>query len=211
MKYKTHFSDKKKKPLTDSLKIILKKTSKTGTTKVKRIFELLSPRGYYFLLIISSLPFCIPIPTPLVSTPFGILIAFLGLRIAFAKYVWWPKWILERKIQNTTLHKITKKAISFGRFIEKFVHPRLKSLTSNGEARRVIGILLFLLGILLALPLPFPFTNLLNAIPILCFGIGLLNDDGFFILIGYFMTAVSFTFLTLLFFYGKKAFEALIN
>lgn len=199
-----------KKPLTQSLKLILKKTEKKGSIKLGIIFEILSRRGYSVLLIIFSLPFCLPIPLPILSTPFGIIIAFLGLRIAFAEHVLWPKWVLEKKLENRKVHAIATKAMSVEKYIEKLVHPRWVELTKN-HFRRLLGLTVCFLGILLAIPFPFPFTNLFSALPLLCFGIGLLWDDGFFILIGYFMTLVDFTFLFLLFFFGKRAFESLLN
>jgi hypothetical protein len=56
-------------------------------------------------MLLFSLPFCQPIQIPGFSTPFGILLAFIGLRIAFGHRVWFPKKLLEKKISYRVLKK----------------------------------------------------------------------------------------------------------
>ncbi len=86
----------------------------------------------------------------------------------------------------------------------KFWRPRIKALVNNPTFHRLNGILVFFLGLILALPLPIPMTNLLAASPILCLGLGLLEDDGVFILISYALALVCFSAFATLFFWGKS-------
>jgi hypothetical protein len=189
------------------LDVICKLTEQRKTIKLKEIFEILAGRGYAALFVILSLPFCIPIQIPGVSTPFGLLLAFLGLRHAFAQRLWWPQWILEKEVSSEKTRHLMEKGIHFFEKHKKFLSfDRLKFVTQNALFHRINGILIFFLGLLLSLPLPIPMTNLLSAVPILLIGIGLLEDDGLFILLGYFLAFVCFFVFILLFYLGKAVF-----
>lgn len=61
---------------------------------------------------------------------------------------------------------------------------------------KVNGLAICLLGILLALPLPIPLSNLTAAWSILLIAFGILEDDGLFVIIGYLVAL-----LTVLFFF----------
>src|SRR5207245_1066199 len=102
-----------------------------------------------------------PIQIPGLSTPFGILIAFIGLRIAFGKRAWLPKKILLKRVSSKKIQKITLKSLKLMNKTKRFVHPRLEWLCDDHAAIKIgNGLLIFLLGIFLALPLPIPLTNL---------------------------------------------------
>lgn len=190
----------------DSLKEIHEITNKQEKIKIRELFACLSGRGYAALLIVLSFPFCFPLQIPGFSTPFGLLLSFLGLRIAFAKRLWWPQWALDKEFSSHSISKIVSRMIHFFNGNKGFVRPRLTFLSQNPILHRINGILVAVLGLFLALPLPIPFTNLLSAIPILCIGLGLLEDDGLFILIAYFIAALCFATFIGLFFYGKSFF-----
>jgi len=194
-----------KKLFQNSLKEILDLTETIAEIKIEQIFYILSGKGSAALLIIFSFPFCLPIQIPGFSTPFGIMLGYLGLRIAFGQKVWWPKWILSKSIASKNLNKIVKKIITFFqyRFVKKLFKPRLTFFTQNSLHHRILGIVIFLLAILLALPLPIPMTNMLAAMPILSMGLGLLEDDGLFIIIGYILALICFISYLGLFLLGK--------
>ena len=61
------------------------------------------------------------------------------------------------------------------------------------------------LAILLALPLPIPFSNLLAAIPILLISLALLEEDGAFLIAGYVAAIPCTAFFAALFLLGPKA------
>jgi len=188
----------------DSLQLIINTAQQSESIKIREIFKILSGRGYAALLIILSLPFCFPVQIPGFSTPFGILLAFLGLRIAFAKRLWWPKWVLEKNLSSKSVSKLMTKTMKVVHAMQKILHPRLLFITRNPLLHRLHGLLVGVLGVLLSLPLPIPMTNLLSAFPILCIGLGLLEDDGMFVLIGYFSACICFTAFTGLFLFGKQ-------
>lgn len=197
-----------KKSFLESLEEILVITRQSDSIKFSHLLHILAGKGYAASLIILILPFCFPIQIPGFSTPFGIMLAFIGLRIAFGKKPWWPKWILEKTIQSKHLIPIIEKTMVTVKYLQKILHPRLVALTQNPIAHLCNGLLIFLLGAFLALPLPIPFTNLFPAFPILFIGLGLLEDDGVFILIGYLLGMLFLLFLLKILVFG---FSHLLN
>jgi hypothetical protein len=71
-------------------------------------------------------------------------------------------------------------AIPFLQQLENFVEPRL-SLFTSAEAERGVGVILFLLSFIIALPIPF--GNMLPAIVIVLICLGLIEKDGLIIAI----------------------------
>lgn len=187
--------------LDDKLELILKE-SKDQKMTLGRVCQILSGRGYAVLLILFSLPFCFPISIPGLSTPFGLLLAFLGLRLAFGKRLWWPKWILAKEVSHSTLKSVIGKLQGALLRLEKVLHPRLLFLVKHPLAHRLHGLLIFALSLFLSLPLPIPFSNTLSALPLLCLGLGLLEDDGVLVIIAYSLSLVCFLFFGFIFWYG---------
>lgn len=191
----------------DSLRILEKKADETDGIQLEEIFHVLSGKGYATLLVLFSFPFCLPVQIPGFSTPFGFLLCFLGLRIAFAKRLWWPKWILEKKLKSSQIKSLSQHIIKRVIFFKKIIHPRMGFLTTNPILIRLHGLLVFVLSILLSLPLPIPFSNMLSAIPILFIGLGLLEDDGLMIILSYLLALVCFLAFFGLYLLGKDQFD----
>jgi len=188
----------------ESLHTLLEESREEGNIEVREIFTVLAGKGYAALLIVFSLPFCIPVNIPGFSTPFGFILAFIGFRIAFAKHYWWPEWILNKKISPDHLRKVVVKIIPVFKAIQKVLRPRLTFLVHHVLFHRTNGLLVILLGLLLAIPLPIPLTNTIAVLPIVCFGLALLEDDGFLVLLGYVLTGFAFGVYTLIFLLGKS-------
>lgn len=172
----------------------LQEKGKNDPISIGEILSTLSGRGQSLIILFLSLPFCQPLQIPGFSTPFGIAIAFIGLEMAFGKYAWLPKRILEKPITPHTLQKITDKILWLLKKIDRWIHPRLTWICSYSALQVINGLLIATMGILLALPLPVPFSNLIAAWSILFIGLGLLKDDGVFILIGYFLSLMAFAY-----------------
>ena len=92
--------------LKEQLSILLSKLHEKPCLSVREILTILSGKGRLLLLIMLSIPFCQPIHIPGFSTPFGILIAFIGFRIAFGKHIWLPRKVMSRCISSKTIRKI---------------------------------------------------------------------------------------------------------
>ncbi len=170
----------------------LDEKGKSSSISIGEILNILSEKGQSLIILFSSLPFCQPLQIPGLSTPFGLAIAFIGLKMAFGKYAWLPKGILAKSITPQTLQKISEKLLWLLKKMNYWIYPRITWLCYYPAMQIINGLLISILGILLALPLPIPFSNLMAAWPILFIGLGLLKDDGIFILIGYFVSLFTF-------------------
>ncbi len=178
--------------------LLLQEESKAGPLSIAEILHILSGKGRSVVLILLSIPFCQPIQIPGVSTPFGLAIAFIGLRMLFGKRIWLPKKLLAKKVPSNTFEKITDKTLVLLRKIKPWIHPRLTGLCHSPYMKKVNGLVIIILGILLALPLPIPFSNLAAAWSIFLIALGMLEDDGVFILIGYFLFLLTVAFFLLM-------------
>lgn len=178
--------------------LLLQEKSKNSSISIEEILNILSEKGQILIILIFSVPFCQPLQIPGLSTPFGLAIAFIGLKMAFGKYAWLPKGILAKSISQRTLQKITDKILWLLKKTKGWIYPRLGWLCYYSSAHLINSLLIFFLGILLALPLPAPFSNLMVAWSLLFIGLGLLKDDGVFILMGYLMSLITFGYFVAL-------------
>lgn len=188
--------------------LLLRQEAKGTPLSIAGILRILSGKGRSLILILLSLPFCQPIQIPGLSTPFGAAIAFIGLRIVFGKRIWLPQKLLVKKIPPHTFEKITDKTLSLVRKIKPWIHPRLIWMCNSPCMEKVNGLIIFILGIFLALPLPIPLSNLTAAWSIFLVALGMLEDDGVFVLIGYLLSLLTVTFFLLMGLTTKNIFQA---
>lgn len=172
--------------------LLLQEKSKLAPISVGEILNILSERGQSLVVIFLCLPFCQPLQIPGLSAPFGLAIAFIGFKMAFDKYAWLPKNVLAKTMTHQTMQTITNNTLWLLRKMKGWIYPRLTWLCYYPGVYLVNGLLIAILGILLALPMPIPFSNLLAAWSLLFIGLGLLEDDGVFMLIGYFISLLTF-------------------
>jgi hypothetical protein len=187
---------------------LAKTLDQSGLTVAQLVFAL-EGKGHAAIMAVLSLPFCFPIQVPGLSTPFGFILIFSGLRIAFGQAPWLPGWLMVREIPKPTALGLLKGLRWIAVPAEKILHPRLPGLCRNVALHRTNGMLVAFLAILLALPLPIPFSNLLAAVPILLISLALLEDDGVFLIAGYLAAIPCVVFFGALFLYGPKTVKSL--
>lgn len=176
----------------DQVLALAKKSKKISVAKVLDIF---SGKAVFAVLMLLSLPFCLPIQIPGLSTPFGLVIGFLSLRLIFKKHKHVPKWLLQKEINSGSLLKIITYVKKFFLFCKKFTRRRFFFLVKNHWAHKLHGAFIFFCALILALPLPIPFTNFFVASPILLISLGFLEEDGLFIMLGYAIVSLGVFFL----------------
>lgn len=199
-----------KATLTDLLDDLLQ-LSDGKAMSLGQICEHLYGRGYGILLVLFSLPFCFPISIPGLSTPFGLLLAFLGIRMAYVRNPCWPGWLMQKEVPYETLCKVIVKTQIIIKKLQKILKPRLIMLVVQPIAHRMHGLLIFALAFLLALPLPIPLTNMLTAIPICCLGLGLLEDDGIAVIVAYILALICFIAFAAIFYFGGLGLQSLFT
>lgn len=169
---------------------------------MEKISEATQGRGFDLLLLLISLPFITPIPLPGLSTPFGLVVAIIGGRLALGQRPWLPKRLLRQELPPRLIVRILGAAGWLLRWLEVLLRPRLHFLHEQLVFRRVAGVLIMLSGLLLLLPLPIPLTNSFPALTVVLLAAGALERDGLFFLAGCGMFAVALAYFSLLTFGG---------
>jgi hypothetical protein len=183
----------KPRKLSEDLALILREFD-VETVTLREVMAVLHGRGYVLLVMLLALPFSTPIPLPGLSTPFGLVIALIGLRLALGQKPWLPARLLDTALSPRFFKKVFAAAQKILRGFEHLLRPRLLWLTGSARLLQVHAIPIFFSAVMLLLPLPVPFSNILPAFSVLLFAAGLLERDGGFILAGYavFLCAIAF-------------------
>ncbi len=162
--------------------------------RLQDLLEITQGRGYTLLLALMALPFCTPIPLPGLSTPFGAVIALIGLRFALRQQPWLPRRLLQVQLPPRFFPQFLTATQRLVRGLELFLRPRWTGLLDTGPLRQLYGVMVFVSGLLLLLPLPVPCSNLLPALTVVLLALARLERDGYFIVAGLvvFMAAIAF-------------------
>lgn len=143
-------------------------------------------RSYGGLLLILSIVSLVPG----ISVLAGILMLLLSIQIAIGyKSPSIPKFFGRYCLRVTQLKAFLSKGKLSIEKVEKFVKPRMVFLTAP-PVTLLIGCLIFFLAALLIIPIPF--SNLLPAICIALFSLGLLERDGSMIIAGFLLSVFAF-------------------
>lgn len=168
--------------------------------EVLRIGDLLKdfgPAAFGMLLFIGVLPAFIPVPGVggAIGGPMVILVGvqlLLGMR-----KVWLPAFLAKRGPHRSAMIRFRQRMAPWLRRLEKLVRPRMAGFLDNRVALSFTGLLLVLLGILLALPIPL--TNYVFGFLLLLFALALLERDGALLLVAWIaggVAAIVFGFLS---------------
>jgi hypothetical protein len=201
-------ADNRPTKLSDDLRAILDRAGGKALS-LRQIVEILHGRGIDVVIIILVLPFCQPIPLPGLSTPFGLALMLVGLRIALRQKPWLPEWMLRREISNETLTKIVNGAVAVAKRLEKLIHPRMRFMKHWWSFNAVNGLAIVSSSFLLMLPLPIPFSNTIPAWSILLLALGMMEEDGAVITLGYMMAGAAWTYLAALWLVGEAGLQRL--
>jgi hypothetical protein len=154
-------------------------------------------QGFGIISGLMTLPLIIPLPVPLAgfSTLMGSGTILMGLQLALGfRQPYLPKSLARLELSPAVSQRLLKNLQRILHPVERLAYRRLLSVSGNPTLRRLLGLCLFWNALLLALPLPIPFTNVLPAYTILFLSIGTLESDGLLILVGYGMTIATTLF-----------------
>jgi hypothetical protein len=163
----------------------LRDRSARGALTLREVIYTLHGRAYMLLVLLLALPFITPIPLPGLSTPFGLAIMLIALRMSFGQRPWLPMKLQRKELPPGFFAKVFAFAEKVLRLMEKFLRPRLTFITDTPLLVQLHALLMLIAATALLLPLPIPFTNSFPAWTILLVAAGLLERDGLFILAGY--------------------------
>ncbi len=163
--------------------------------KLDEVVEAFGDRGLGALILVLSLMALFPWP-PGGKAVFAVPIILLAVELAIQRNeVWLPRWALKASLSRAAYRAATSRVIKPIRFVENLTRPRLTALTGP-ISEVVMGIACVLLAIVMALPVPF--GDMLPGLALVFFALGVMQKDGFAVLIGAFWTAVTAGYLFLI-------------
>lgn len=175
---------------------------------LREVIYTLRSRAYLLLIILLVLPFIQPVPLPGLSTPIGLAIMLIALRLSLGQRPWLPKKIQRIKLPAGFFGKLMTFTERLIRFLEKVLRPRWAWLTDTALLNQMHAIVMLVSAAILLLPLPIPFSNVLPAWAIFLVACGLLERDGLFVCLGYVGFLVGAAYFILL---GGIAHEAVVR
>ena len=151
------------------------------------LFSTLGDRAYGALMLTFALPNIVPTP-PGTSAITGTPLVFLAARLMLGLSPWLPRLILDRSMARSDFAVVINKVIPWLARAEGLLKPRLRLLNGT-RADHLTGAVCLFLAVVLALPIPL--ANILPAIAICLFSLGLIERDGVFTLAGFVVAAIS--------------------
>lgn len=175
---------KKVKRSSDILLEIANQEELKGALTYQRILQILGERAFGLAVVFFALPSALPFSViPGISFIFSVPIVFFACQmICLRKTLWLPKIIGKRAIHHENINKVIYSALPYLVKIEYFLKPRMTFMTSR-LMEIANGFIILLLAFLLMLPIPL--SNFIFAGLLIFIGLGLIEEDGLFIILGY--------------------------
>jgi hypothetical protein len=138
----------------------------------------LHERGFGVLLILFSLPLCIPVPKPPpIDTILGIPLFYLALQMIMGRDTpTLPQRILNKTLPVDLLIKAFDKGQRYLEWFEKLFRPRLTRTISDHNLSRICGVLA--IGLTCSVLVPFPMSNTVPSICMVIMAMGIMARDG---------------------------------
>ncbi len=194
--------------LSEELELILREFE-LETVTLREVIGVLHGRGYVLLVMLLALPFCTPVPLPGLSTPLGLVIALIGVRLSLGEKPWLPARLLDTRLPPATFRKVFALTRKLVLGFEKLLRPRLLWVTGSARLEQLHAVPIVICALCLLLPLPVPFSNVIPAWAVLLMAGGLLERDGIFILAGHAAALVAIAFFAAIAIFGVEAVDVI--
>ena len=146
------------------------------------VLAALEDRALGVVLAAVALPAIVPTPGVPAGMIFGAVLAMIAVQATFgATRPSLPKRLTRRRVSRRLIGALARRGPRLLRPVERLVRPRLTSF-AGPAALKQLGPVLFVLGVLVALPIPF--GNTLPGLATLLIGIGAASRDGLAVLAG---------------------------
>lgn len=174
---------------TARLREMLELAREKGGLSIGEALETMGRTSIAFTILFLAIPALTPIPGPF-GMVFGTALALVSLQIvAGGRKVWLPAVIRNRQVSLTALDLVVRHAVPVIARVEKVVRAgRLKALTGP-TVQVLLGIPVFLLAVVIALPIPF--GNILPVFSLVVLAVALMERDGLVTLVGLLLTTVT--------------------
>nr|WP_210304864.1 exopolysaccharide biosynthesis protein [Rhizobium sp. BK212] len=186
---------------TARLREMLELARAKGGLSIGEALEAMGPTSIAFTILFLAIPALTPIPGPF-GMVFGTALALVSLQIvAGGRKVWLPAIIRDRRVSSVALDLIVGHAVPVIARVEKLVRAgRLQALTGR-TVQALLGIPVFLLAVVIALPIPF--GNILPVLSLVVLAVALMERDGLVTLIGLLLTSATIVATTALLYFIK--------
>jgi hypothetical protein len=155
----------------------------------REILVELRHRAVGFALLIFALPCCLPMP-PGIPTVCGVAIVIIAAHlIAGRQRLWLPRAITDKSVSRADLKRMVDRWLPYLERLERVCKPRFPIVTEP-FAKVLIGIVIFALGFVMILPIPF-LGNMPPGFAASVIAIGMTERDGLVVLIGAAVSAVA--------------------
>ena len=155
----------------------------------REILVELRHRAVGFALLIFALPCCLPMP-PGIPTVCGIALVIIAANlIAGRQRLWLPRAITDKSVSRADLKRMVDRWLPYLERLERVCKPRYPIVTEP-FAKVLIGIVIFALGFVMILPIPF-LGNMPPGFAASVIAIGMAERDGLVVLIGAAVSAVA--------------------
>jgi hypothetical protein len=175
--------------LSSSLRDLLRSDeARINVGKVIHRFE--GHGGLGEVLFLLTLPVLLPLP-PGASMLLALPLLMVAPQIVVGrKRLWLPRWLADRTVERKSFAKLIHRILKPLQRVEAMGKPRLSFMTGPLGAR-LVGAVATVIALVLVLPIPF--ANLLPALALGLFALGLTRRDGLMVLGGYTLFGVAVT------------------
>jgi hypothetical protein len=161
------------------------------TITIGEIVGAFGERAFGFVLILFSLPNCVPAP-PGIAGIVGTPVLIFGLQMMLGhRRPWLPGFVLRRSVSVASFRRLIDIAEPRLQKLEAYCKPRLVGLFGPlGD--RFVGLFAFLVA--LSVLIPFPGTNFPPSIALVIASIAVMEEDGYLLLAGYLIGAAGLAY-----------------
>lgn len=148
-------------PLAEAMVRLKGLASSHPSLSLSGLIQAVDKEGPAFAAALLTLPFLQPIPLFGLSTPAGLTIALSGIGIFLQKPVYLPKRLGVVQLKSETILKMSEFLLAFQQKINPYI--KNDSFVQSQFSLKFLGAFIAIHGVLLALPLPIPFSNAMPA------------------------------------------------
>jgi hypothetical protein len=168
------------------------KVHKSSYFTVMDLINALEERSFGFILLLMALPSVLLIASiPGLSTIFGGIMALASIQMMLRlPKMWLPKNIRYKRYPIEHFENIVKISTPFLVWIARFLKPRLAMLTTPFLAP-FLGLISLINSLWITLPIPF--GNFLPSVAMVALSLGIIENDGLFVMLGILLSFLVWT------------------
>jgi hypothetical protein len=192
-------ADLRKDSLEEKLRVLIDSMPLSGVT-LAEIRDLIGQGGLLILTAFLAVTFMFPVSIPGVSTVFGAAILLIGICRLLGRNLWLPERIAQRMLSADKLRTKLNLGIIWLHRLERVSRPHRLNCLASTVLMDILNNCAMITGAVLLMA-PFgliPFTNTLPALALLFLAIGILQQDGLYILFGHLANLATIVYFILL-------------